>query len=420
MTTTVKFEKIVGGGKALGYVDGRPWFAAGPLPGETAEVEIVRDKPGFVEAQVVKIVEAAAERSLSAEEHFLECSPWQNVTYDHQLELKRRMLVEVFARPGLALPVTGMVGAPVPMGYRNKLEFSLKKTGDKLELAFHARGSYEELIALPEGCRLGSAAMNEAALLLVERVAALKLSGYIETLTVRQSVSSGNVLGMIALHQVPKRAWSDLAISNVAGLVVTRVRHRDQHELLWHTGEPQLIERLGGLDLAYPYDGFFQTNPGMFEQALKQILEAIPAGCKLIDLYGGVGAIGLAAAATAQTVTGIEIKPTSVEWATANADRNGIRNYTGVCAPAERLDAGLLKGADCVVVDPPRAGLHGRVIDDLLEAAPARIIYLSCNPATQARDVMLLAGAYSASGVTGFDFYPGTLHVESLVVLDRV
>jgi 23S rRNA (uracil1939-C5)-methyltransferase len=119
-------------------------------------------------------------------------------------------------------------------------------------------------------------------------------------------------------------------------------------------------------------------------------------------------------------VAGVEVNSSSRDWALSNADRNGIRNYTAVQAQAERLDSRMLKGAGVVVVDPPRAGLHARVIDDLLEAAPARIIYLSCNPATQVRDVMMLSGSYRAAGVTGFDFYPGTLHLESLVVLDLI
>jgi 23S rRNA (uracil1939-C5)-methyltransferase len=133
-----------------------------------------------------------------------------------------------------------------------------------------------------------------------------------------------------------------------------------------------------------------------------------------------VGSIGLAAARRAHKVVGVEVNPSSVEWSLGNADRNAIVNYTAVQTAAERLDTAVLRGADCVIVDPPRAGLHGRVIDALLEAAPARIIYLSCNPATQVRDLQFLSGAYRAQGVEGFDFYPGTLHLESLAVLERI
>ncbi len=418
MQANIVFEKIVGGGKALGYLDGRPCFAVGPLPGEAADVRVVREKPGFVEANVVQFTTVSEHRGEPVEAHFLECSPWQGVKYDYQLGLKKQMLAEAFGR--LKMPVTEMVGASAQLGYRNKLEFSLVKSSDEVSLAFHGRGSYEDLVALPQGCALGSAAMNTSALALVERVQALKLAGYVETVTVRQSVLTGQVLGVVALHQVPKRDFRELMGPELAGLVVARVRHRDAYEMVWHEGITQLTERTGGLDLVYPYNSFFQTNPAMFELALERILKHVPSGVRLADLYGGVGTIGLAAAGTAREVIGVEVNADSVALANANADRNGILNYTAECVPAEGMDMRVLRGADCVVVDPPRAGLHRRVVEALLEARPERIIYLSCNPATQVRDVALLLEGYAAKGVTGFDFYPGTLHLESLVVLDRI
>src|SRR6185369_7199978 len=294
-------------------------FAAGPLPGEVAEVEIARDKPGFIEANVVRITVASPRRQAAAEDDFLECSPWQGVDYEFQTELKRAMLADAFGHPKLSLPVTDMIVGDGRLGYRNKLEFSLKK-GENSSLAFHTRGSYEDLVALPHGCKLGSEAMNKAAGLVLSRIDALKLAGYVETLTIRQSISSGALLGVVALHQVPKRDWSDLSVPGLSGLVVTRVRHRDEHEMIWHTGEAELVEKVGGLELAYPFDGFFQTNPPMFERALARILAAVPKDCNVVDLYGGVGSIGLAVAAVSREVVGVEINLSSTEMAMANAD----------------------------------------------------------------------------------------------------
>ena len=419
MAQSVTFEKIVGGGKALGYLEGRPCFAAGPLPGETAQIVILRDKPGFIEAIALEISQPSPHRNQPAEDHYLSCSPWQGVDYAYQLELKRTVLTDAFARPGLELRIADMVGAPSQFGYRNKLEFSLRRGDDQLDLAFHRRGSYEDLIALPHGCSLGTEAMNAAALELVGRAHALKLDGYIETLTVRQSSSTGQVLGHIALHQVPKRDWSGLAVPGLA-VVVSRVRRRVEHELVWSTGKTQLTDTLGGVELTYPYDAFFQTNVSMFEVVLKTMLEAMPQGGRIVDLYGGVGTIGLAAAKFSNEVLGIEINPSSVTLANENARAGGLGNYKALATPAQRISPELLAEADAVVVDPPRAGLELRVVKELIAASPARIIYLSCNPATQARDVLLLKEAYRPRDVTGFDLYPGTLHLESLVVLDRI
>ncbi len=420
MKLSVTFEKIVGGGKALGYLDGRPCFAAGPLPGETAQVVIIKDKSGFIEASVTKITDPAAQRNQPAEDHYLSCSPWQGVDYSYQLELKRTVLADAFARPGLELTVADMVGAPGRFGYRNKLEFSVKPGEGHLDLAFHERGSYEGLVGLPDGCKLGSEAMNKAALELIKRAQTLKLGGYIETLTVRESSDTGQILGHIALHQVPKRDWSGLAIPGLAGVVVSRVRRRVDHELIWNTGETQLRDTLGGVELTYPYNAFFQTNVGMFESVLSTILAAMPTSARIVDLYGGVGTIGLAAAKFSSEVLGVEANTSSVQLAVENAEKAGLSNYRALASLAQRLNPELLVGADCVVVDPPRAGLELQLIKTLIAAAPARIIYLSCNPATQARDVLLLKEAYRSSDVTGYDLYPGTLHLESLVVLDRI
>ncbi len=420
MTMLVTFEKIVGGGKALGYVDGRPCFAAGPLPGETAEVEVIKDRSGFLEAAVVRLVEVSAKRNEPAEDHFLSCSPWQGVEYDYQLELKRLMMQDAFGRPELDVPVADMVAAPQRYGYRNKLEFSVKPGNKRLDLAFHERGSYEGLRVLPEGCRLGSAAMNEAALGLVRLAHELKLGGYMETLTVRQSAASGEILGHIALNQVPKRDWSALAGINLAGVVVSRVRRRVDHELVWNVGATQLTDSVGGMTLSYPYDGFFQTNVAMFEGILSAILKAVPRNGRVVDLYGGVGTIGLAASKFSESVLGVEINPSNVALSLRNAGDAGITNYSALAVRAQSLNPDLLANADCITVDPPRAGLERSVVSALIAAAPKQIIYLSCNPATQARDVLLLKEAYGTRGVTGYDLYPGTLHVESLVVLERI
>lgn len=420
MTKTVKFEKIVGGGKALGYVEGKPWFAAGPLPGETARVEVIKDKPRFVEAAVEEISEPAPQRTGEAEMHYLSCSPWQNVDYDYQLQLKQAILKDAFGRPELSVPVLGMVGAPHQLGYRNKLEFSVKPAGAKLQLAFHARGSYEDLLEVAEGCVLGSDAMNLAARSLVRQAHTLKLGGYIETLTVRQSLSTGQVLGHIALHQVPKRDFSDLVTKELAGVVVSRLRGRSTHERLWDSGMTELSETVGGVTLTYPYDGFFQTNVVMFEPILAEILAQVRVGESLMDLYGGVGTIGLAAASHCDEVIGVELNPSSVAAADANALSAGIKNYRSIGVAAAALDPKLLDGVGTVVVDPPRAGLEPGLVRALLAAAPARIIYLSCNPVTQARDAALLSAGYSTTGVTGYDMYPGTLHLESLMVFERL
>jgi 23S rRNA (uracil1939-C5)-methyltransferase len=262
--------------------------------------------------------------------------------------------------------------------------------------------------------------MNTTALKILDQINSLKIAGLPELLTIRRSVSTGALLAVLTLVKTPpKRDWSSLVLPELAGLVIKTHRADGSVEVVWEVGGTHLMETVAGVELRYPWSSFFQTNVPAFEKALERIMAAVPEGARVIDLYGGVGAIGLPVSRRAQEVMGVEVHPAGTEYAKMNADRMGIVNYRARAMPAEQLSGSDLDGADCIIVDPPRAGLHRSVVAGVLEAAPKRIIYLSCNPATQARDAALLLGDYRTKGVTGFDFYPGTLHLESLIVLER-
>jgi 23S rRNA (uracil1939-C5)-methyltransferase len=413
---TVEFNKIVPGGKALAHWNGKALFVAGPLPGESAMVEVTREKKDWAEGAVVEYSRTSPRRGEPREAHFMSCSPWQGVDYDYQLELKRGMLAEVYGRPGLKLRVGDVLSSPRQFGYRNKLEFALAadKSG-RLELALHKRGS-GELVSAPQGCVLGTDEINHAALKVLERINELNLTDLAETLTVRQSLTHGHIIAALSLKNAAERDWTQLTAPGVTGTIVL-VRDKSEHKTLWSHGPLALSETVGGVNLTYPWDSFFQVNPPAFEMALTRVLAEIRPGSKAIDLYGGAGTIGLPVARVADQVVGIEIMPASVDLANHNAAANGLENYRAIAVASENMDPANLAGADTVILDPPRTGLHPRVIEMLLEAAPGRIIYLSCNPVTQARDIMLLTDAYQPGNVTGFDFYPGTLHLESLITL---
>jgi 23S rRNA (uracil1939-C5)-methyltransferase len=402
-------------------------FAIGPLPGEEAEVRLTRTKKDWAEAVVTEWVDTSARRGEPFETHYLSCSPWQAVEYDYQLELKRGMLEEIYARPDLktaGFRVGEVLASPKQFGYRNKLEFTLWEAGEKgsgrLELAFHERGSWKYLKTAAEGCVLGTDVMNAAAVAVVARVNELDLVGVADTLTVRQSHTHGHVVAVLLVKEPVERDWSRLIVPEVTGVVVARKLKHDVLETLWRWGDTNLLETLGGVNLSYPWDSFFQVNPPAFERALERIMAQVKPGAHVMDLYGGAGTIGLPVARVAARVVGVEIVESSVNLANLNAAANRIDNYRAIAVAGEKMDPTLLVGADTVILDPPRAGLHPNVISMLLEAKPARIIYLSCNPVTQARDVTALLGSYKPHGVVaGFDFYPGTLHLESLVTLVR-
>lgn len=416
---TLTFEKIVPEGKALGYADGKACFCVGPLPGETAEVEITRDKKRYCEARLIRIIAPATSRTSKTEGHYLACSPWQGVDYSEQLRLKRAMLNETFGRPELRLKVTEMIGAPQPSSYRNKLEFAVRiREGEVAELALHERNTANEFVAAPDGCRLGSEAMNRAALAVLERINRQQLGRRTQSIMVREGSADHSIAVAVRMAGAAKVDWQSLMVPGISGLYIYRADTAGVQHLLWQRGAETVTERLGELELRAPVLSFFQTNPPAFEQALDLIAAAVPAGSTVVDAYGGTGAIGLRLAGTAAQVVGIESDAAAAEVATANADRAGISNYRSLAGPTE-THREALQTADVVVVDPPRAGLTSEFIRHLLSAKPERIIYLSCNPATQARDLIALSPSYMAGDVAGLDFYPGTLHLESLSVLTR-
>jgi 23S rRNA (uracil1939-C5)-methyltransferase len=420
MTHEVTFEKIVPEGRALARLDGKALFVTGALPGEIAVVNVGRPKKTWAEGTLVSISQASPHRSEPREEHYMSCSPWQGVDYPYQLELKEAMLAELFGRPELDLTVKSMTGSNQPFGYRNKLEFTVETDpyGD-LQLTFHARGSFRDLISAEAGCVLGSNAMNQAATDLLKVMQGLDLADFIDTLTVRES-AAGNVIAVLLVKREIKRDWKQLSIKGLAGIAVVRKLRHDTYHTDWKFGRLELSEMVGGVALTYPWDSFFQVNIPMFEQALARIMAAVPSGSRVLDLYGGAGTIGLAVARQAASVRGVDIVESSVKLANHNAASAGLTNYKAVTAASENLDPASLEGVDVVIVDPPRAGLHARVVEFLVASQVPRIIYLSCNPATQVRDLVLLkAGGYAISNPEGFDFYPGTLHLESLVILDR-
>lgn len=421
MLETVEFKKIVGEGKALGYLDGRACFVAGPLPGETARVRVTHRTPRFVEAELVELLDQSPHRGEGAEDHAAQCSPWQAVDYSYQLELKQAMVAETMGRPELALTVPELVAASEPLGYRNKLEFALiLDDSGRLELAWHVRGRIDAWVRCPEGCRLGSAAMNQAAQQVLVHLNQLELGDLATSLMVREAKVFGQCLVVVGLRKAVRRDWERLASSGLRVVVAVR-QPSGRYKTLWQAGEPYLDETVGGIAVRYPYSSFFQTHVPMFEQALERITVAVPEGAQVVDLYGGCGAIGLVVAAKRRArVTGIEIDTEAVAQANASAQRAGLSGYQAVATPAERLDPALLTAAEVVIVDPPRSGLDRRVVEAIKAAAPVRILYLSCNPVTQARDLLRLSDQYQSGPVTGFDFYPGTLHVETLAVLDRI
>jgi 23S rRNA (uracil1939-C5)-methyltransferase len=342
-----------------------------------------------------------------------------------QLALKQQMIQELFGYYESGLRV-GMTPADKFFGYRTKVEFSfLDRVGEEtvpLSLAFHVRGGGNARLPLPEGCALASESMNCAALLICAKLRDLGyISRDLKTLIIREEKTTGKLIAMLYAKCQEVAQFSVEDIPNLAGCIVFHSTEKSPASVptkeLWRVGNDSLTETINGVAIAYSWDSFFQNNIPVFTQAVDAMRRYVPKGARILELYSGVGTIGLLLASSAKEVHGVEIITAAVEAANQNAFQNGITNYHAECLPAEKMDVELLSDIDVLLLDPPRVGLHPKLLEHIRVKLPPRIIYLSCNPETQARDYSALADLYSIDHIEGFDFYPQTPHCESLLVL---
>lgn len=421
---TLEFKKIVGEGKALGRSEGKVVFCYGVLPEETARVRVTFEKKNFAEAELIEIVTPSPKRVAPKEDHYLSCSPWQVMEYGFQCEIKKGLIEDLlYQTTKETIRLDKFYGAKEIFGYRTKIEYSFTGEPGALSFAFHKRGNYLEKYLLPEGCALMSPATNAVALKILETLNSLKFStADLKTLIIREAKTPGSRVAALYMKRedivLPEMKFDGLngflaiysnplsSVSQVDGIVNS-----------W--GDDFVTEEILGSKFSYGFDCFFQNNIELFSEALKEIRAAAFKCGKLVDLYSGVGVIGLTLRDLAEKVIAVEASPNSAKYAALNAQANGASNFEMVCSMSEKADECLFGGTDILVLDPPRAGLHNKVIKCIMEILPKRIIYLSCNPITQGRDAAFFLEKYKIVRSAGFDFYPNTPHSETLLVFER-
>lgn len=432
----VVIEKLVHGGQGLGELaDGRKVFVWNALPGEKVRIEIIKQKRSFAEAIAVEILEPSAERMEPVEANYLATSPWQMMTFDAENTYKKAIVVELFQQAHVKIPEFSVATVPGkaaqagelvsqlgamenPSGvfhYRNKMEYSFWGDDDGLHLALHQRGSHGKQIVT--GSLLAMPAIDTAANAVVAQLSELSArAGDLKTIIVR-SDQQGNA---VAALFTKLEKFRELALPpELKGL---RVYYSDpkspasvQTKFLYEVGDVTLTDELLGKTFEYDVDSFFQVNIPIFERALVRIKEFCDEP-DITDMYAGVGTIGLSVAS--KQVQLIELDPATAKMLRRNARASGLQ--------AEALQASAEKSLEHisadkpVIFDPPRAGLHAKVVSKVLEVLPSKIVYLSCNPATQARDLALLQEKYVVKYFETFNFFPRTPHIETLAVLELI
>jgi 23S rRNA (uracil1939-C5)-methyltransferase len=420
----LKIVKIVYPGRSMGLDQGKVVFTDGGLPGETVEVEIVKDRKSYAEATTSRIVERAAGRVEPRCGHFAACSPYQEIDYGLQLEIKRGQVEEILTR-GLRreLEIPAVVPSPDVWGYRNRIRLAVVRKDGETSFAYHEPG--EEASFLPvDRCYLASDRAN-AVLADLSALVGREEFESVEEVEIRESRARGKLLLVLHLESGDKTdeikaALEGLHLNHPLSGIVALVGEGDAVREVPLGGVRRLEETLGETVYHVGSRSFFQTNVGILGNVLAEMRRAVEPfrDAPIADFYCGVGTFGLHLAREVREVFGVEAAPENLAWLKKNISLNRAGNFT-VCegAAEEWLPWTVERGVGAVILDPPRRGLDPRIVGALAGNPGPRLVYLSCNPTTLVRDLKALLESYELEGLKIYDFFPHTPHIEVLAVL---
>lgn len=419
-------EKLVFRGQGMGRVGGKVVFAWNALPDEQVLVKVSKNKKSFIDGVATEIVSSSPDRIVPLESHHLSCSPWQIVAWEQENQYKIDIARETYQQIGgfdwteLAIDADQ---AP-KLGYRNKMEYSFTWTqdeADQLCLGFFNRGG-RGFVPLPEGCALAEPGINQTALAVVEW---LRKHDFpvprTKSLIVRSNGQGQTIAALFIKEETTFTSWPEFG-PECLGFQLYFSDPKSPAALptkLLHTqGQDHLLASLRDTPLKFGLLSFFQVNIPRFEKALLDIAGFLDPVKPVVDFYAGVGAISLPLREFFASAKLVDNNPEAIAYAQDNIRLSGITNCEAVLSEAEKITE-MIESDQIVILDPPRAGLHGNVIERLLEVRPERLIYLSCNLSTQARDIALLKEAYEIRFLKLYNFFPRTPHIEALCVLER-
>lgn len=407
-------DKLVFGGQALAKKDGASYLLWNALPLEEVRARILKKHRSVYECVAEEILKASPERIRESEAHFLCCSPWQILSWEAENRWKEVIALETYRRIGKidSLESLAIHSDPSkPFGYRNKMEYRFCRSNGVLSFALYERDTN---IKVPiETCILAEPAVNRHALSVLQWLRVERISeNCLESLVVR-SDNTGHTLASLFLTEELGIKTHPPLDDYCVGFEIRSLKKR-----ILGTGQDWLESSLLGTKLRFGFSSFFQIHTALFEQTLTDLEPHLDPAKKLVDFYSGVGTIGLSLQGNARGVTLVESYAEATRFASENIRLNGFENCRAHCSSAEKMTGAI--ESDCILVlDPPRAGLDEKVVRRILSAKPSRVLYLSCNPTTHARDIRLLSVAYQLKDLRLYNYFPRTPHIEALAVLER-
>lgn len=455
----IKIEKLAAEGKAIAKVDDKVVFVTNVIPGDVVDVQVTKKRKNYMEGYPITYHEYSSLRIDAFCEHFGVCGgcKWQNLPYEEQLKFKQQEVVDNLERIGkVELPeIAPILASEKTKFYRNKLEytFSSKRyltveeiaSGENMDktpaVGFHAPKLFDKVVDINK-CHLQPEPSNAVRLAIKEYAFANDLpffnirnhEGFLRTLIIRTASTGENMVIVTFYHEdVEKREGllnhlAELFPDLTSLMYVINEKPNDSitdQEVVLFKGRDHIFEQMEDLRFKIGPKSFYQTNS---EQAYNLYCKtrdfaALTGDEVVYDLYTGTGTIANFVAKQAKKVIGIEYVPEAIADAKVNSEINGIANtkfFAGDMKNVLTREFIELHGApDTMIVDPPRAGMHADVVETILHAAPKRIVYVSCNSATQARDLALMDNAYKVTKVQAVDMFPQTHHVENIVQLEK-
>ena len=443
-------------GKSLGRWNDLVTFIPYGAPGDIADVKITRKKHNFAEGTIVKMVTPSPLRVEPVCEHFGLCGgcKWQHLPYDYQLKCKQQQVVDALQRIGKVEmpPINTILGSEHTLHYRNKLEFTCSNrcwltaeqlaTGEQFDrhaAGFHIPGAFDKVLDIKR-CWLQDDLSNEIRLFVRQHAIDMGYSfydirnnaGFLRMMMVRIA-STGEVMLVVVFGEDNKVAVNEMMTAikerfpQITSLMyVINLKVNDSladQDIILFAGRDYIEEAMEDLRFRVGPKSFYQTNSLQAYELYKVVrrMAALTGNEMVYDLYTGTGTIANFVAHQARQVVGIEYVPEAIEDAELNSRVNGIENTEFIAGDMKDVltdDFVAHHGRpEVMIVDPPRAGMHEDVVKVILNAEPQRIVYVSCNPATQARDLSMLDAKYRITEIQPVDMFPHTHHVENVVSL---
>jgi 23S rRNA (uracil1939-C5)-methyltransferase len=443
---TLTIDSLANGGAGVARLDGYVLFVQGGIPGDTVKAVVGKSKRAYAEARAIEILTPSPDRLEPVADH--PGAPWQVIPYEQQLQIKQEQVDDALRRIG---KLDGFVLEPIVPAleqwrYRNKVEYSFGTDPDdadkpvaqrRLICGFHAPGRWEDIVEISD-CKLVSEASNQAREEVVAWCREQRLGaydrrtseGFLRNLVIREGRRTNEIQVRLVTSsgKLDAQALTE-AVPSAKSLLWTQLDSLGETTMGGDTeliaGPEQIDEEIGGMTVGISAEAFFQTNTEMAERLYALAIEyAELAGYeRLYDLYCGIGTIGMLMAPRAAELWGLEIVEDAISDAIKNAKRNEIDNahfFAGDVRLAMRELVERAGRPDVLVVDPPRAGLSQKVVRRIIESAPKRIVYVSCNPTTLAPNgAQLVEAGYELTKVRPVDMFPQTPHVEAVAQFER-